>query len=262
MRYAVIADVHGNLPALESVLREAACRGVDDYLILGDLVGYGPFPNECIAAIAALEAPAVAGNHDLIALGDLSDERCIRLARRTLRWTRSVLTSEARSYLQGRPMTCAAAGGVVCAHGTLADPQEYLTTPEQAIDNLKRLRLEHPEATILLVGHTHRSWACGGDGRVRQPGPDGRLALGEGPVVLNPGAVGQVRGGPALARFLVLDTDARDAAFVAVPYDVARTRRELRRHGLPRGTYRLNRSVLGVVRRTARAAGSALTRWG
>jgi predicted phosphodiesterase len=252
VRYAVLADIHGNAPALEAVLANLARHDVDEVLVLGDLVGYGAFPNDCVRVIAGLGAPTVAGNHDLIALGRLSEDRCIRVARRTLRWTRGVMTDQTREWLSALPGVLAADGGVVCAHGTLDDPQEYLTTPDQAVDNLARMRRAHPNSDVLLIGHTHRPWACTAEGRVLQPDAEGSVAIGSAPVVLNPGAVGQVRGGAVCARYLILDTDKRTAAFHAIPYDVSRTRDELRRQGLPTGTYRLRRSALGPVRQVAR----------
>src|SRR3954447_24462817 len=87
MRFAVISDVHANLHALDAALAFLATQDVDGYLCAGDLVGYGPFPNECVRRVAALGGPCVAGNHDLIAIGRLSDERCIPLAQASLRWT-------------------------------------------------------------------------------------------------------------------------------------------------------------------------------
>lgn len=252
MRYAVIADIHGNLPALEAVLADSAGHPVDGTLVLGDLVGYGAYPNDCVRTVADLGATTVAGNHDLIALGRLSEDRCIRVARTTLRWTRSVMTDETRVWLAALPGVAAVAGGVVCAHGTIDDPQEYLTTPEQAGDNLGRLGQAHPGSDILLVGHTHRPWACTADGQILEPDAGGALELGTAPIVLNPGAVGQVRGGRVCARYLILDTELRTALFRAVPYDVTRTRDELRRQGLPSGTYQLRRSILGAARRAAR----------
>ncbi len=257
MRYAVLADIHGNLPALEAVLADLVRHETDDVLCLGDLVGYGPFPNECIAAIERLSGPVVAGNHDLIALGVLSDARCIRVARRTLNWTRIALTPASRDFLAGLPGRADADGGVVLCHGTLDDPQEYLTTPTQATDNLARIGAA---ADILLVGHTHRPLAIGADGRVLSASPAGELAFGREAVVLNPGAVGQVRGGPLVARYLTLDTDERVAHFHQVTYDVSRTRRELRRQGLPPRTYRLRRSALGIVRRIGRGIVGAAAR--
>ncbi len=78
MRLGIIADIHGNLPALEAVLEALSDERVDHYLCAGDLVGYRPFPNECVAMVAALGATCVAGNHDLIAIGRLSDAQAGR----------------------------------------------------------------------------------------------------------------------------------------------------------------------------------------
>src|SRR6059036_2321500 len=112
MRYAVLSDIHGNLAELEAALAYFRRVGVDGYLCAGDLVGYGPEPNECVTAVASLDAVCVAGNHDLIALGELSKERCIPLARRSLEWTRKALRGDVREYLAGLPRRARAEGGV------------------------------------------------------------------------------------------------------------------------------------------------------
>src|SRR5262245_47364739 len=132
MRYGVIADVHSNLHALQatvSVLDEIA---PDRILVAGDLVGYGAFPNECIELIASLDPVCIAGNHDLIALGRLSADRCIPLARNSLAWTAGVLHDDSRRYLDELPMFATVAGGVVLAHGALDDPQTYTTRRQDA----------------------------------------------------------------------------------------------------------------------------------
>ena len=138
MRYAVLADIHGNLHALDAVLAALKDAEVDGYLVAGDLVGYGPFPNECVERVAELDAACVAGNHDLIVLGQLSDERCIPLARTSLAWTRDVLRDDARAYLERLPRVVDT-GRVVMTHGSLDDPSEYTRTPEQAVTQLGRL---------------------------------------------------------------------------------------------------------------------------
>jgi predicted phosphodiesterase len=221
---------------------------VDRYLVAGDLVGYGPFPNECVAAVAELEAPCVAGNHDLIVLGRLSDERCIPMARRSLVWTRRVLDDDAKAFLARLPLN-AEEEGVVVAHGSLDDPQEYTLRPEQAASQLNRLERDQPAARVLVLGHTHRPWASDGSVALR---PRGALAL-EGPRwVVNPGAVGQSRELLARARFAVLDLDAGTATYEAVSYDTGRTRRELRRHGLHPRSYHLRPSPVRRARRLLR----------
>ena len=181
MRYGVIADIHGNAQALEAVTAELDRIGVDRYLCAGDLVGYGAQPNECVEMVARLEPICVAGNHDLMALGELSEEGCVRLARRTMRWTREVLSEDARAYLASLPRRAEAAGGVVIAHGSLDDPEQYVFRVDQATAQLGRLAREHPGAQVLIVGHTHLAFASDGRSTPLEPAAAGELALNGSP---------------------------------------------------------------------------------
>src|SRR4051795_1126429 len=118
MRIGLIADVHANLPALETALAALERERVDAYVCAGDLVGYGPHPNETVARVRELDPVCVAGNHDLMALGRLSEDRADSLARQALAWTRKQLDDETRAYLEALPLTAQAAGGrVAVAHG-------------------------------------------------------------------------------------------------------------------------------------------------
>jgi predicted phosphodiesterase len=252
VRYAVLADIHANLHALDAVLAAVQAEGVDGYLVAGDLVGYGAFPNECVERIAGLDAACVAGNHDLIVLGELGDERCIPLAKTSLAWTRDVLSGDARAYLAALPRSLEA-GPVVIAHGSLDDPQEYTRTPSQAIAQLAKLEREHPDARILVVGHTHRPWACDAGGR--EPDRRGSLGLPEERLLLNPGAVGQSRDFRVRAYYLLLDLDERVAEFRAVRYDTRASRDALRARGLSPRSNHLRPTVGGALRRARRAIG-------
>jgi predicted phosphodiesterase len=231
VRYGVLSDIHANLHALEAAVETLEREGVDAYVCAGDLVGYGPLPNECVERVAGLGALCAVGNHDLIALGQLSDDRCGALARLTLAWTREVLTEDARRYLGALPLR-AAAGEVVVAHGSLGDPEEYTTRADQAAAQLSQLEAEAPRGRILILGHTHRARAFDGDRRslnVRRP-----IDLSASKrYVLTPGSVGQSRERAARARFVLLDTGARRATFYAVRYDVGGCRQALVRNGLP-----------------------------
>lgn len=251
MRYGVIADIHGNLPALRAALDVLERQGVDRYLCLGDLVGYGAFPNECVERIAELDAVCVAGNHDLIALGRLSDTRCIELARRSLRWTRERLRQDVIDYLGRLPLQ-ARVGRVVLAHGSLDDPQEYTTRLDQATSQLARLADGQQDSGVLLLGHTHRAWAA--THREAAAPPVARpLSLDTNEWwLLNPGAVGQSREREVHARFMLLDVGALEARFCAVAYDVEGYVRALRASGLPAGSYHLPPSRLGRLRRRLR----------
>jgi predicted phosphodiesterase len=252
MRYGVLADIHGNLHALEATLRALRPESVDGYLVAGDLVGYGPFPNECVELVKDLNAVCVAGNHDLIVLGRLPDRRCSRIARESLAWTRRVLREDARAYLETLPIRAKTHGGVVIAHGSLDDPEQYVTRPEQAAEQLERLRAEHPEARVLLLGHTHRARAYGQQrGGLSAPGR-APLALGAQAWLLNPGAVGQSRELRALARFMVLDLERGIATFHAIRYDLGACRRALRSHGLPPRAYHVRPSPVRALSRAVR----------
>jgi predicted phosphodiesterase len=255
MRYGVLADVHGNLQALRAALDALGREGVDRYLIPGDLVGYGPNPNECVELVAGLDAVCVAGNHDLIALDRLSDERCPEIARRSLRWTRTVLADEARAFLASLPLRATAPGRIVIAHGSLDDPQEYTRKPEQAVSQLTSLSQEGQDGHILLLGHTHRPWAfalSSGSMRTRTP-----VSVQDGdPVLLNPGAVGQSRSWElrARARFMRLDLGSGRATFFAIPYELDQCREALKRVGLSPRSCHIRPSPLGKARRALRGA--------
>jgi predicted phosphodiesterase len=234
VRYGLISDVHGNLPALEAVLAELQRLRVDAYACAGDLVGYGPQPNECVEAVRRLGAAAVTGNHDLIAVGALSADRCERLARDSLRWTRDALDDDTRDFLARLPRRLELPGGVVVTHGSLDDPQEYVLRVDQAAAQLRRLAEELPSARILVLGHTHRAFVT--DGALASPriGTQRGVPLrGTGRWLLNPGAVGQSRERRVRARFAVLDLEREEATFHAIRYDVPRTRALLRRQNLP-----------------------------
>jgi predicted phosphodiesterase len=262
VRYGVIADVHGNLPALEVAVGRLRAEGVDRFLCAGDLVGYGPYPNECVELVAELRAETVAGNHDLIAIGELSDDDCIRLARETLAWTRSVLSADALTFLARLPPRVEVGDRLVMAHGSLDDPQRYIRQATEAAQQLDRLAEGWPTAELLILGHTHRAhaWADGGraldtdaDRALRLPARERRL--------LNPGAVGQSRERLARSRFMLLDLESRLATFYAVPYDVTRCRSALRHRGLPPNAHHLSPSKLAAgTRRLTTLARSAARR--
>jgi len=241
MRYGLISDIHANLHALDTAIAALKREGVDGFLCMGDLVGYGPFPNECVERVAELGARCVAGNHDLIALERLSEERCIPLAQQSLRWTRTVLREDTRAYLAALPLRTEIGTEIVMAHGSLDDAQEYVTRPEQADRQLQQLAAEYPAARFLLLGHSHRQWE-----------------YSSGPRLLNPGSVGQSRDRQARVRFALLDLEREEVRFFSQSYDVAACRAALRREGLSPGSCHLAPSLLaacaGRVRRLARRA--------
>lgn len=234
MRLGIIADVHGNRHALTAVLQRLDAEHVDRLVVAGDLVGWGPFPNTCVELVAARDAHVVAGNHELIVLDRLGDQRCSALARRTQRWTREVLRDDVRAYL-GRLPSVLEVGPAVVAHGSPDDPEEYVRSDRRAHELLERLGRHHPGARYLVLGHTHSPWVhCARRGTVATAAPADERAE-DAPVLVNPGSVGQSRRRERepLARYAVLDTDSGAIRLRQVAYDWRAARAAAAARGLP-----------------------------
>lgn len=233
-RLAVIGDVHGNLHALRAVLREIRDAGVRTIVCAGDLVGYGPHPNECVELVAESAAACVAGNHDLMAVGMLPLEGG-RLVRQTQEWTRAELRPEARAYLAALPVSLVA-GDIVVAHGSLDDPTKYVAGDQDGWAEIHEAARRHPAARLLVLGHTHHRRVLPERGRAAVLNRDARIRLeSDRRYLLNPGSVGQSRDWmpPLRARFMLTDLDAGHVDCRSVDYDVAACRAELRKRGLP-----------------------------
>jgi diadenosine tetraphosphatase ApaH/serine/threonine PP2A family protein phosphatase len=231
MRVAVISDVHGNLHALEAGLGEIARERPDALWCLGDLVGYGPRPNECCELVRERADLCLVGNHDLGVLGELDLDDFAPDAAAAALWTRTVLTDAARDFLASlRPS--ATQEYIDLYHASPRDPVwEYVLSPEAAL-----AALQLSSEPVVLVGHSHVALAIVMD-RDRLRGgsaPAGtETDLSEGRWLLNPGSIGQPRDGDPRAAWLLLDLEAGRAEFRRVEYPVERTQAEIREQRLP-----------------------------
>jgi predicted phosphodiesterase len=231
MRVAVLSDIHSNLHALAAVLEAIEADATDELWCLGDIVGYGPRPNECCAIVEARAHVCLAGNHDLAVRGTIDLDEFHGDAALAARLNRETLTPESLAFLE-RLEPRGSAHGVALYHGSARDPVwEYVLDDDAAL-----VTLTIAETPLVLVGHSHvalRITASHGD-------VDGGLApagtvveLADGQALLNPGSVGQPRDGDSRAAYLLLDLDARRAEFRRVAYDVARTQSEMAEAGIP-----------------------------
>ena len=230
MRIAVLSDVHGNLHALEAVLGEVDAGGFDALWFLGDLVGYGPRPNECAALLQERAVICLAGNHDLVVLGKISIAAFAGDAAAAARWTQTVLDDEARNFLDALEPK-AAAPGVELFHGSPRDPVwEYVLSNDAAA-----AAFALTERPLVLVGHSHVALELSnGDDLRGEPAPAGtQLELGRLRRLLNPGSVGQPRDGDPRAAWLEIDIEAGRATFRRTDYSVGQTQDEMRERGLP-----------------------------
>jgi diadenosine tetraphosphatase ApaH/serine/threonine PP2A family protein phosphatase len=232
-RVAVISDVHGNWHALDAVLRAVDAESPDELWCLGDLVGYGPRPNPCCAAVQERAALCLAGNHDLGVLGevDLADFAPDAVASAT--WTRGVLKPDARAYLE----TLRPSGRCERAELFHASPRDPVWDYVLTIDAVEA-SFELTKEPLVLVGHSHVPLAIvleDGElgGGIAPEGTEARLDGASARFLFNPGSVGQPRDGDPRAAWLLLDFGSARAEFRRVAYPVVRTQEEIRERGLP-----------------------------
>lgn len=231
MRVAVVSDIHSNLHALEAVLEAIEREPPDEIWCLGDIVGYGPRPDECCRIVEEWAAICLAGNHDLGVRGDVDIDSFAPDAAAAALWTRGVIGERAKAFLDGLKPS-AEVDGAQLFHASPRDPVwEYILTDQAAA-----AALEATSAPLVLVGHSHIPLAVTVDDGELAGGhaPAGtEIALGDGRWLLNPGSVGQPRDGDARAAWLLLDLDAGTAAFRRLDYAIGETNEEIREAGLP-----------------------------
>jgi diadenosine tetraphosphatase ApaH/serine/threonine PP2A family protein phosphatase len=231
VKVGVVSDIHSNLPALEAVLE--AMGPVDAVWCLGDFVGYGPWPNECIERLRERNTVAIAGNHDLAVIGVISTDYFNQHAAMAALWTTQHLKDESWDYLASLDAKTIV-DGVTLAHGSPRDPVwEYLLSAAGAEESFQTLT-----TPLCMVGHSHvpclfvQTEGAHAAGSYMEA--DTTIQLGPERYIANPGSVGQPRDRDPRAAFLVYDTDARQIEWQRVPYDVERVQARMSEVGLPR----------------------------
>jgi predicted phosphodiesterase len=229
MKIAVLSDIHSNLAALEAVRDDL--QAVDEIWVLGDIVGYGPQPNEVIRALQQMGARSVLGNHDGAAIGTVDPNDFNPDAKAAVEWTANVLDPNARTYLATLP-EMRVSGDLTAVHGSPREPVwEYITSTAVAAANLGSFR-----TWLCLFGHTHiPAIFRASDGHVEAISAtagdpvrlDARRAL------INPGSVGQPRDGIPESAYAILDDRDATVEFHRVAYDIAETQRRMQKLGLP-----------------------------
>lgn len=248
MRILIISDIHANLTAFKSVLEHANGRW-DTIWFLGDLVGYGPDPNECAQELQKYSHIALSGNHDKAVLGELDIKSFNREAKYAITWTQEAITSETRDFLQSLPSK-QVEGDFTLAHASPRYPVwEYILDPLTASENFNWF-----ETPFCLVGHTHVPVIfeehLNGFRRVNVRPPiysnSSRDALPLGPerLIINPGSVGQPRDSDPRAAYALLDTDAMTWTYQRVPYPVRDVQERMEKFGMPKRL--VNRLAYGV----------------
>jgi diadenosine tetraphosphatase ApaH/serine/threonine PP2A family protein phosphatase len=242
MKYGIISDIHGNLEALKVVIEEL--REVNQIICLGDIVGYGPLPNECIDEIRRVSNLNIVGNHDLASIGWKDISWFNEYAKRGIIWTMDTLTKENKEYLSSLPEIIEEKDFIM-VHGSLDDyTDEYITGVKEASKSFELLK----EKNLLLVGHTHSPLLF----LKKEHHPIYPIRLGDKDtikilpnvkLIVNVGAVGQPRDGDPRASFGIFDTDTQEIKIYRVPYNIRKTQELMRKENLPQ--FLIERLALG-----------------
>jgi predicted phosphodiesterase len=235
MRYAVLSDIHGNLPALEAVLADIQTQGgVDRYWCLGDVVGYGPDANECIEMLKGLDHRCIAGNHDWGSIGRIDTTLFNRDAAWAVQWTDKHLTPANRRYLENLPEMLVE-DHVTLVHGTPRSPiWEYMMSLAIVRESFGLVSTH-----LCLVGHSHipvlfeEAPSPGELPTVGTYEAGVPLSLTGARRIINPGSVGQPRDGNPDASYGILDTEAQTWTWRRVPYPITQVQERMRRLGFP-----------------------------
>ena len=232
LNIAVLSDVHGNLPALRAVLADIDAAGVDTVWCLGDLVGYGAQPDECVELAAERCHVCLAGNHDLGVLDRIDIADFSPHAAEAALWTRRHAASQTLDFLGGlEPARQGEPVGLY--HASPRDPVwEYVLSTGQADDCLDQM-----QERVGLIGHSHvalRFTRSGGrvEGEVVAGGTELELSAGEW--LVNPGSVGQPRDGDPRAAWLQLGVDPWRARWRRVEYPIDEAATAIAEAGLPK----------------------------
>ena len=232
MKYLVIADIHSNLEAFEAVLEDAQNHGGFGHTwCLGDVVGYGPDPADCIKLLKQLDPACVCGNHDSAAVGKIDIGDFSSEAARANRWTAGQLSDGDREFLLGLP-DLVVKGDFTIVHGSPRQPVwEYVAHSFTAADNFPCF-----DTQFCIVGHTHVPFLFEQDG-VEVSGSilrDGdMLVLSDTRLIINPGAVGQPRDRDPRASYAIFDAEEMVLHNYRVSYDVVATQGKMEKAGLP-----------------------------
>ena len=229
MRILVFSDIHSNLPALEAVL--AAAGNVDAYWCLGDIVGYGPDPNECIARVRELNnLVCVRGNHDAATLGEVDQQTFNHEASLAISWTKRVLNADSQEFLLSLPERLVI-GQTTIVHGSPRNP-----VWDYVMDYMTALRMfPFFDTRICLVGHTHvpAIWQESESAAPKSPVIDFKKTTIVSRTILNPGSVGQPRGRDSRAAFAFFDPDENTWELRRIPYDIASVQERIKKSSLP-----------------------------
>lgn len=235
VRYGIISDIHGNLEALTAVLEALADERIDTYLCLGDIVGYGANPNECLERVWSLTPHVIAGNHDHAAVGKLDLVYFNCNAAEAALWTMQHLHRSGTHYLRELPLVLRLPEqpGLLGVHATPSEPEQwhYMLALSQASAEFRALP---GDVSLCFIGHTHEAVIFEESGGLCRILPEMRFRIEPGKrYIVNVGSVGQPRDGDLRGACGVYDAETGEVEVKRVAYDIPTAQKKIRQAGLP-----------------------------
>ncbi|MBO4544339.1 MAG: metallophosphoesterase family protein [Verrucomicrobia bacterium] len=229
MKYAIIADIHGNLEALQAVLKDAKEQAVTHYACLGDVVGYGANPKECLDIVREMKIPTIKGNHDEYCSSGKDPEGFNEYAREAILWTRAQMTEDDLKWLKDLKYIRIMANFTL-VHSTLDGPNHW----GYIFDKLEAAAsFPYQQTPLCFFGHTHVPLAFIRDTAVRG-GTYSKFKIEAGrKYLINVGSVGQSRDGVAKATYLTYDINSGQIELRRLDYDMDTAMDKIRKAGLP-----------------------------
>ncbi|MHC4598946.1 MAG: metallophosphoesterase family protein [Planctomycetota bacterium] len=230
MKYGIFGDIHGNFEALEAVVEQLKSHGVEKFICVGDIVGYGANPVECVNLVRELCSVVVAGNHDFATIEKLNIDFFNSYAREAVVWTRKQISQEHTDYLAGLNLVEKIEDEMTVVHGSLNFPEmfDYIQTSYDA-----HLSLQSLDTQICFLGHSHVPVSFFQKKTVSYS-MESEFKLEEGQnALVNVGSVGQPRDENPEACYAVYDSDEKLILVLRTPYDIDLAGRKILEAGLP-----------------------------
>ena len=244
MKYAIMSDMHGNLEASNTVVDDISKRNVDKIICLGDIVGYGANPNECVELMKKNDVLCVKGNHDAVVTGELSLDDFSPLAQVALRWTQNELTEENKSFLKESNLVEQVQNLVFC-HGSLEKYENVnYVFDEEDIATLLYVGAEMPKWDICFIGHTHAPMIAKVKDKenidlkedisyLKVADLEFNLELKDYKHIVNVGSVGQPRDRNWRSCYFTYDSKNQKLEYFRVKYELSKAQRKIVDAGLP-----------------------------
>lgn len=222
MQIAILSDIHSNLPALEAIFSYLKSHNIEKIFCLGDIVGYGPFPNECIELVRQKCFRTISGNHDLAQLKKIPIKNFNKMGKKTLLWTEKIITEENKKFLETLPLNVIWQN-LTFVHASPLNPEnfQYIFTYQEAEEAFRGFK-----TSICFIGHTHIPALISEDLSSTKLEHEKRF-------IINVGSVGQPRDGIPKTSFGIFDTKEWMYQNIRLEYDIQKTIDALKKFKLP-----------------------------